>query len=116
MRITGMRHRRPLDLLRRSMISRLQSMAGATGLEPATSGVTGRRSNQLSYAPAASTRAGSRTPPAGECQANPGQIEPSDEARKPALRHLDELKPALNALETTVDVVEPALHTREIDL
>jgi hypothetical protein len=30
-------------------------MAGATGLEPATSGVTGRRSNQLSYAPSAST-------------------------------------------------------------
>jgi hypothetical protein len=26
--------------------------AGATGLEPAASGVTGRRSNQLSYAPA----------------------------------------------------------------
>jgi hypothetical protein len=25
--------------------------AGATGLEPAASGVTGRRSNQLSYAP-----------------------------------------------------------------
>ena len=32
-------------------------MAGATGLEPATSGVTGRRSNQLSYAPAAESRA-----------------------------------------------------------
>ena len=27
-------------------------MAGVTGLEPATSGVTGRHSNQLSYAPA----------------------------------------------------------------
>src|SRR5436190_12090776 len=26
-------------------------VAGATGLEPAASGVTGRRSNQLSYAP-----------------------------------------------------------------
>jgi hypothetical protein len=29
-----------------------KKMAGATGLEPAASGVTGRRSNQLSYAPA----------------------------------------------------------------
>ena len=28
------------------------TIAGATGLEPAASGVTGRRSNQLSYAPA----------------------------------------------------------------
>ncbi len=30
-------------------------MAGVTGLEPATSGVTGRRSNQLSYTPEAAT-------------------------------------------------------------
>ena len=29
-----------------------KQVAGATGLEPAASGVTGRRSNQLSYAPA----------------------------------------------------------------
>ncbi len=29
-----------------------ESMAGVTGLEPATSGVTGQRSNQLSYTPA----------------------------------------------------------------
>ena len=28
-------------------------MAGVTGLEPAASGVTGRRSNQLSYTPKA---------------------------------------------------------------
>ena len=32
-------------------ISDGQAMAGVTGLEPAASGVTGRRSNQLSYTP-----------------------------------------------------------------
>jgi hypothetical protein len=31
---------------------RQEGMAGTTGLEPATSDVTGRRSNQLSYVPA----------------------------------------------------------------
>ena len=29
----------------------LEGMAGTTGLEPATSDVTGRRSNQLNYVP-----------------------------------------------------------------
>ena len=30
----------------------LEGMAGTTGLEPATSAVTGQRSNQLNYVPA----------------------------------------------------------------
>ena len=35
-------------------------MAGPTGLEPATSGVTGLRSNQLSYDPAMDAYLGGR--------------------------------------------------------
>src|SRR5688572_13095387 len=48
----------PLRLSRRLPIaaeataSLSKEMAGVTGLEPATSGVTGRHSNQLSYTPA----------------------------------------------------------------
>jgi hypothetical protein len=34
-------------------VSPLECMAGTTGLEPATSAVTGQRSNQLSYVPSA---------------------------------------------------------------
>ena len=37
-------------------VAGLLVLTGATGLEPATSGVTGRRSNQLSYAPRARRR------------------------------------------------------------
>jgi hypothetical protein len=33
------------------LLERLWKVAGVTGLEPATSGVTGRHSNQLSYTP-----------------------------------------------------------------
>jgi hypothetical protein len=36
------------------VILRERRLAGSTGLEPATSGVTGRRSNQLNYDPALS--------------------------------------------------------------
>ena len=38
-------------------------MAGATGLEPATSCVTGRRSHQLNYAPAYDNRQADSYPP-----------------------------------------------------
>ena len=42
---------------RRNAATNSLVMARVTGLEPATSGVTGRRSNQLSYAPATADRA-----------------------------------------------------------
>jgi hypothetical protein len=39
------------SLLPTSTARRRAKVAGVTGLEPAASGVTGRRSNQLSYTP-----------------------------------------------------------------
>jgi hypothetical protein len=38
---------------RQLILSHLESMAGTTGLEPATSAVTGQHSNQLNYVPKA---------------------------------------------------------------
>jgi hypothetical protein len=50
------------SLNRRSARFAGTSRAGATGLEPATSGVTGRRSNQLSYAPGGGFTVSQATP------------------------------------------------------
>ncbi len=44
-------------------------MAGTTGLEPATSAVTGQRSNQLSYVPKAGPAAKRRNPLGLTCSA-----------------------------------------------
>jgi hypothetical protein len=58
-------------------------MAGVTGLEPAASGVTGRRSNRLSYTP---LRAGARPEailPACTASDSPSQGKgPTDSAKQ----------------------------------
>ena len=41
---------------------RREGVAGATGFEPAASGVTGRRSNQLNYAPVTGKHGEKETP------------------------------------------------------
>ena len=48
-------------------------VAGATGLEPAASGVTGRRSNQLSYAPFLGSRSLKLRAPASQEMGSPAR-------------------------------------------
>ena len=48
------------------MTDRIDRLAGPTGLEPATSGVTGLRSNQLSYDPASNRVVSARRRTAGD--------------------------------------------------
>ena len=48
--VRQVRHTEEQDIVKPSTL--LEKVAGVTGLEPAASGVTGQRSNQLSYTPA----------------------------------------------------------------
>jgi Recombinase/Recombinase zinc beta ribbon domain len=63
------------------------TMTGATGLEPAASGVTGRRSNQLSYAPASPRHATVKPPHARrENDSMPSMRSPRRARARPAPR------------------------------
>jgi hypothetical protein len=66
-----------LDLVvtvgRQLILRTLESMAGTTGLEPATSAVTGQHSNQLNYVPTATKQLSQSNRLDGSCvvAANP---------------------------------------------
>ena len=62
---------------RHSHLNLLECMAGTTGLEPATSDVTGRRSNQLNYVPALSLGIIHATTPTPSVQ-KPMTLHPRD--------------------------------------
>ena len=60
------------------MLAKPLKMAGVTGLEPAASGVTGRRSNQLSYTPYRAVVHGRRRSSACTASDSPSQGEARD--------------------------------------
>ena len=72
-------------------------MAGATGLEPATSGVTGRRSKPTELRPRGLDPGGHSYPLRLEGVKQARSTRAEVRAEKAALRHLDHLEPALNA-------------------
>ncbi len=79
-------------------------VAGPTGLEPATSGVTGRRSNQLNYDPATGTAHDTGMPQRVKRIAPIQFSEPGFTARMMALRILPSTCGAIASMSIPADV------------